>query len=449
MTRLEITPLPNAPQPSTVLNAFADEPWPVLLESARVDPLRGRYSFFSADPVRTWVVDDVQHGDDPFAEIRPLARELQRPSSSNDVPYTPGFIGLLSYELGHAWEKLPRVPRDEFTTPALAVGLYSWGICWDHQDNRCWLMRDRSLEHHEGDPRWKRLLGRIEETQAVTPESAVENANRSKIVKTPDAERQRFLTAVRRVTEYIEAGDIYQANLSRKIEYDFSGSPMELYSRIRTTNPAPFAAFFQPQPEWALISASPEQFLHVRGREVSTRPIKGTRPRWTAGDLDLLQAFDLQTSEKDRAENTMIVDLLRNDLSRVCQRGTVKVPRWCELETFSRVHHLVSEVTGTLREDADLWDLFAATFPGGSITGAPKIRAMEIISELEQSTRGCYCGSLFIAGLDGSLQSSILIRTLTWKAGRVQVPVGGGIVADSIPENEFAETVHKSAGLIV
>ncbi|TWT63796.1 aminodeoxychorismate synthase component I [Rubinisphaera italica] len=445
---LERVPLKLKLSPVEALTQLSDEPWPVLLESARFEKTRGRYSYLTADPVKTWKLDQAEFGSDPFAEIRLLSAQYSRPAEAGLPPFCSGFLGLLSYELGHAFEKLPTVPRDEFTTPAMAVGLYDWSLCWDHLTNETFLIRDHSLQSaskSDTESRWQRLLQKLKNGNASIEQFPTPSP---RTIEPTSAERERFLNSAQRVLEYIRAGDIYQANLSRKIEYEFDGSALDLYRQIRILNPAPFAAYFQPVDDFAVVSASPEQFLQVNNRQVCTRPIKGTRPRWAAGDLDLYQGLALQASEKDRAENTMIVDLLRNDISRVCKTGSVKVPRWCELETFAKVHHLVSEVTGELQDDADIWDLFAATFPGGSITGAPKIRAMQIISELEQSTRGAYCGSLFAADLSGSLQSSLLIRTLTWKPGQVQVPVGGGIVADSVPEIEFSETVHKSAGLI-
>ena len=439
--------------PSEVLRACREFSWPVLLESARYHPERGRYSYFSADPVKTWTLEKVEFGDDPFCEMRDVIQEFKTSRLPQLPPFQGGLIGLLGYELGHCWERLPEVPRDEFCTPALSVGLYDWLICWDHKLNKTWLLvhEDNSL-----------LVGRLglEQRLAQINSCLVADENEEQEPNLTQADHfgpnkvessfseQDYLEAVQKVIEYIRAGDIYQANLSRKLQYPYQGTSRQLYEAVRHSNPAPFAAYFEPSKEWAMISASPEQFLQVEHKHVVTRPIKGTRPRWKAKDTDLMQGLALQAAEKDRAENTMIVDLMRNDLSKVCKLGSVQVPRWCELESFERVHHLVSEVTGELNEDVDIWDLLAATFPGGSITGAPKIRAMEIISELEQTARGHYCGSLFAAGFDGSLQSSILIRTLVLKNGYAQCPVGGGIVADSIPENEYTETEHKAAGLL-
>jgi para-aminobenzoate synthetase component 1 len=265
---------------------------------------------------------------------------------------------------------------------------------------------------------------------------------------TSNFSRPGYEAAVRRAVEYVHAGDVFQVNISQRLLSALPEHPLELYGRLRERNPAPFAAYFD-LGEFQIVSASPERFLQVSPQgEVETRPIKGTRPRGpTRADDDALLA-DLTTNPKDRAENVMIVDLLRNDLGRVCEYGSVCVPRVCEVETFRFVHHLVSEVRGKLRQGLGPWDLLRAAFPGGSVTGAPKVRAMEIIAELEPSARGPYCGSLGYIGFDGATDTNILIRTFTAGHGWVQFPVGGGVVADSEPSREYEETLHKAAGLL-
>jgi para-aminobenzoate synthetase component 1 len=259
--------------------------------------------------------------------------------------------------------------------------------------------------------------------------------------------RETYLQAVQRVIEYIRAGDIYQANLSQRLMIPNDEPVIDVYLRLRERNAAPFAGFLQ-HADWAVLSASPERFLQVQDGVVTTRPIKGTRQRRSPPEADLFTQDELQVSAKDISENVMIVDLLRNDLSRVCRPGTVSVPQLCGVETYETVHHLVSEVRGELLEDRDAWDLLAATFPGGSITGCPKVRAMEIITELEQVARGPYCGTLFYVGFDGSMDSSILIRTMTSRLGWLHFPAGGGVVAQSDPASEYAETLHKAEGLL-
>jgi para-aminobenzoate synthetase component 1 len=262
--------------------------------------------------------------------------------------------------------------------------------------------------------------------------------------------RSEYLEAVARVREYILAGDIFQTNLSQRFEAPLTETPWDLYRRMRTRNAAPFAAFFE-TPEVTVISASPERFLRVdEGGYVETRPIKGTMPRGFGPEHDGLLGQALSESEKDRAENLMIVDLMRNDLSRVCTPGTVRVPELFTLEHYATVHHLVSTVVGELAPGHDAFDLLRAAFPGGSITGAPKVRAMEIIAELEPSQRSVYCGSLGYCSITGALDTSIAIRTVVAPAGRDRVyfSAGGGIVADSEPEQEYRETLHKARGMI-
>ncbi|MEX2287908.1 MAG: anthranilate synthase component I family protein, partial [Planctomycetaceae bacterium] len=264
---------------------------------------------------------------------------------------------------------------------------------------------------------------------------------------TSDFSHEGYLRAVERVIEYIVAGDIFQANLSQRLLHPLAETPLELYLRLRRCNPAPFAGYFS-DADWAVASASPERFVAVRDGEVETRPIKGTRGRRVAPEADLFSRDELRESAKDQSENVMIVDLLRNDLSRVCVPGTFRVPRLCAVESYETVQHLVSEIRARLSPGRDVWDVFAAAFPGGSITGAPKVRAMEIIAELEPTVRGPYCGSLFYVGFDGSADSSIIIRTFTCRHGWVQCPVGGGIVAESNPEAEYEETRVKAEGML-
>jgi para-aminobenzoate synthetase component 1 len=253
---------------------------------------------------------------------------------------------------------------------------------------------------------------------------------------------------VQRAIDYVHAGDCFQVNLSQRLLAPATLPPLALYARLRERNPAPFAGFFALDADTAVLSASPERFLRVRDGVVETWPIKGTRPRGVTPEEDAARRDELRTSAKDRAENVMIVDLMRNDLGRVCRYRSIETPVICRVETFRYVHHLVSEVRGRLREGLGLVDLLRAAFPGGSVTGAPKVRAMEIIAELEPTSRGPYCGSLGYLGFDGAMDSNLLIRTLTQARGWLQFPVGGGIIADSTPAGEYDETLHKAAGLL-
>jgi para-aminobenzoate synthetase component 1 len=365
--------------------------------------------------------------------IDPIARIPDLP------PFQGGLAGLFGYGLCHTLERIPRPRLDEFHSPDLAVGLYDWVVSFDHRQGRAWHVQAR------GDyPR----LGLDAFSHGIDSPCTSGFALPGFPGVTSTFDCSGFESAVRRVIEYIRSGDVYQVNLSQRLLAPFTGSPLELYGKLRERNPAPFAAYFD-LGDFAIASASPERFLKLTSTgEVETRPIKGTRPRGDTPKKDEANRQALLASAKDRAENVMIVDLLRNDLGRVCEYGSVHVSKLCELESFRTVHHLVSEVVGKMHPGMTAFDLLRAAFPGGSVTGAPKVRAMEIIAELEPTARGPYCGSLGYIGFDGSMDTNILIRTFTLGRGWAQFPVGGGIVADSDPAAEYEETLHKAAGLL-
>jgi para-aminobenzoate synthetase component 1 len=379
-------------------------------------------------------------------------------------PFQGGAAGVLSYDLSRQLESIPPPAIDEFAVPSLSVGLYDVVIAWDHVEDRAWLI-SQGFPETEPAARRRRAEARLREVKAwlagphqaradwgdrpgwALPASALAPQFPIAAIEglSSNFSREAYLAAVQRVIDYIREGDAFQVNLAQRLVYPAHDSPVELYLRLRTRNPAPFAAFFD-LGEFQVVSASPERFVQVRQREVETRPIKGTRPVIASGEQDT--GRELLASEKDRAENVMIVDLLRNDLSRVCRPESVRVTQLCGLETYRYVHHLVSAIRGRLRDDSGPIDLVRAAFPGGSITGAPKCRAMEIIAELEPTARGAYCGSLAYFGFDGAMDSSILIRTITAGRGWWQLPVGGGIVAQSVPAQEYLETWHKAEGML-
>ena len=279
----------------------------------------------------------------------------------------------------------------------------------------------------------------------AVPQGASRGAGRRRaVLKTGKA---AYLEAIGQALEYIAAGDIYQVNLSHRIECPFDGDPLDLFAALCRRNPAPFAAFIDTG-DFQLVSASPERFVSLRGGRVRTGPIKGTRPRGATPEQDERLARDLLASAKDRAENVMIADLVRNDLGRVCDTGSVRVASLCALESFATVHHLVTTIAGRLRKDADRIDLLRALFPGGSMTGAPKVRAMEIIDELEGEERGVYSGGIGYLSLDGGMDFNIVIRTILCASGLAHMRVGGAIVADSDPETEHRETLHKARALL-
>ena len=459
----ELTPVPDA---MAALSAMADQPGLLLLNSILHREPVGRYSFLTADPFACFEISRTRYGGDSLAGIRKAMARYAVETLPDLPPFQGGAAGLLGYELGQTWEQWPRTGADEFEFPDMAVGLYDWVLAWDHTAERAWIVshgfpetdaarrknraarrmafiRDRLKNALSGFAELPMFGGLADRAPIGVPQWPVPG----KEGLTSDFSRDDYLHAVERTIGYIHAGDIFQANLSQRLLAPLRGHPLKLFQRLRNCNPAPFAAYFQ-HDDWALVSASPERFLSVDDRIVATRPIKGTRQRHSGPEADLLTRDELRESIKDRAENVMIVDLLRNDLSRVCVPGSIEVPQLCAVETYETVQHLVSEIRGTLRVDCDVCDLLAAVFPGGSITGAPKIRAMEIIAELEPTVRGPYCGSLFYSGFDGRFDSSILIRTFLCRRGWIQCPVGGGIVAQSDPSDEYAETLHKAEGML-
>jgi para-aminobenzoate synthetase component 1 len=453
--------LPVVPNVFDALQAMSDLPGVLLLESAKLDET-GRFSFLMADPVEWFEIDSIAYGDDPFKEIRARFTNYNVPTVDGLPPFQGGAAGLLSYELSGAWERLPTSPYDEFEMPLLAVGIYDRVLAWDHVEDRAWILAHDVPESSttvspteriaEFQQRLQRRPGGAPRQGKPTSRAPLSSLAEQFSAPGPDGltsdfTKPGYLRAVQQVIDYIYAGDIFQANLSQRLLFPRQESSLELYQKLRTRNSAPFAAYFA-HDDWRIISASPERFLRVNDGTVETRPVKGTRQRRSIPEADLFTRDELRESEKDRAENVMIVDLLRNDLSRVCEAGSIRVPKLCSVEMYETVQHLVSVVEGQLRSDMDVWDLLAATFPGGSITGAPKVRAMQVIAELEPTVRGPYCGSLFYAGFDGQLDSSILIRTFTQRRGWLQCSVGGGIVAQSDPRDEYEETLHKAEGML-
>lgn len=461
-----VVELSAVPDVSCALAAVAGWPGVVLFDSALRHESLGRYSFLTADPFHFELVHDVDpQAPSPLENLRERLARFPTPTVPGLPPFQGGVAGMLSYDLGRAWEKIPAPRQDEFQLPVLAAGIYDWALAWDHALDRAWLV-SHGYPEVSSQARSDRAAQRLAQVRARLDRSppGTRPLQRSAIRKpqftiTPawpvtdcpglvsNFSRAEYLQTVARAIEYIRAGDIFQVNLSQRLLYPLSESPLELYRRLRSRNPAPFAGYFA-HDDWVIASASPERFVRVAENEVETRPIKGTRRRRPRPEADLYTRDELRESEKDHAENVMIVDLLRNDLSRICQPGTVRVPALCQVESYETVQHLVSVVRGTLRPGATVWELLPAVFPGGSITGAPKVRAMQIISELEPTARGTYCGSLFYVGFDGQADSNILIRSFTIRHGWIQCPVGGGVVAQSSPADEYAETMHKAEGML-
>ena len=479
----ELIPVPDPVECGACLRGL---PYLLFLDSAR-DPGRlGRYSFLSADPALVVhgkgshaSVLDTRTGAETPLNTHALAgvRELLAPHLTQPIPALPPFqggaAGYLAYDWGAVLERLPSPRYDDLAIPDVIFPIYDWVIAWDHLEHHAWLISTGLPETgtekvQRCEIRFRDILAKLGSYSLSTevlsplppkpaPPHPLEPAPSYPVSDTAlpahldlrsSFTHRGYLDALTRVREYIVAGDIFQANLSQRFEAPLTESPWALYLRLRSINPAPFAAFLD-FGAVTVMSASPERFLSLdTARQIEARPIKGTRPRGVYPAHDAALGRALQESIKDRAENLMIVDLMRNDLSRVSLPGSVRVPELFALERYATVHHLVSTVTGTLEPGRDAIDLLCATFPGGSITGAPKVRAMEIIAELEPSRRGVYCGSIGYISVTGVMDTSIVIRTYQAVHGRVYFSAGGGIVADSDPEQEYRETFDKARALI-
>lgn len=444
-----LTELPYRADSAVLFEAVADRPWAVFLDSGLHYPGQARYDIISAEPhVRLITRGNLTevHGEaselsraDPFDLLR--AQLAMDPALRGELPFTGGAIGYFGYDLARRCEKLPVRARDIERIPDMAVSLYDWAVVVDHSEQRTWLAGQG--RDPDTDRKWDALVRLF----STAPVERRRTAFRVTTPVTSNFTPKGYGHAFDRVLDYIRAGDCYQVNLAQRFTAHAQGDPWLAYQRLRRINPAPYSAYLS-TPYAQILSASPERFLRVSGGEVETKPIKGTRPRAGHDRLDAERIAELLASDKDRAENLMIVDLLRNDLSKNCATGSVKVPRLFEVESFATVHHLVSTVTGRLAPGRDAIDLLRGAFPGGSITGAPKTRAMQIIEELEPHRRGVYCGAIGYVGYDGGMDSNIAIRTLVHSRGTVRFWAGGGIVADSQREAEYQETFDKAAALL-
>ena len=444
-----LTEIRYCPESVSLFESIADLPWAVFLDSGLHHPGQSRYDILAAQPYIRLVTrgnlteihtDGVELSrEDPFALVRHYvnAGENQR----GPVPFCGGAIGYFGYDLGRRIEKLPALARDAESIPEMAIGIYDWALVVDHGERRSWLVGQG--RDPETDLKWDELVTRFNEPAAERrrPHFRITSEITSNLT------REAYASAFGCIKKYILEGDCYQVNLAQRFSAQAAGDPWLAYQALRIINPAPFSAYLS-TPYAQVLSASPERFLRVENGRVEAKPIKGTRPRAGHARLDAELAEALRTSEKDRAENVMIVDLLRNDLSKNCRPGTVKVPRLFDVESFATVHHLVSTVTGEIAPGHDAIDVLRGAFPGGSITGAPKLRAMEIIEELEPHRRGVYCGAIGYLGFDGNMDLNIAIRTLVMSRGEIRFWAGGGIVADSRLEDEYQETFDKAAAML-
>ena len=453
---------------------IAHQPWAMFLDSGQmINPATGkpgsqygRYDILVADPIITFSTHDAlttihAHGqthtssEDPFQLIKNALAPYQVASldTPRDFPFSGGAVGYFGYDLARRLEKLDSITQDDKAIAQMQVGIYDWAIVIDHRNKTAHLVSHgfdaKTREHWSG---LCALFDTPNETHAVM---AIEFEITSAV--TSNMNKKAYQTAFNVIQRYIHAGDCYQVNLAQRFSAKARGNGWVAYRKLREVSPAPFMAYMN-LGHLQVISGSPERFLQVVDGHVETRPIKGTRPRADDVALDQQYAKDLQSSLKDKAENLMIVDLLRNDISKNCEIGSVKADKLFQLQSFANVHHLVSIVTGVLQQGRTAIDLLRGCFPGGSITGAPKLRAMQIIEELEPSRRGVYCGVIGYIGFDGNMDTNIAIRTAVYVTaegvaesaieGEISFYAGGGIVADSDLEKEYSETLDKASGML-
>jgi len=422
-----------------------------LLESTRVSS-EGRYSFLGARPLLSFTAKDgecrVQGERQPGHPLEVLRSLLQRWRGVR-LPGMPlfcgGAVGFFAYEASHAFETLPRHPRDELRVPDLAFSFVDTFLAVDHLTGS--LLVVATGEDYDDCTRRAEALEALARQAVPTAPPAAPGLEVPTLTPRSNFTLEHYLRAVERVQEYILAGDTYQVNLYQRLEVEYAGEALALYETLSATNPVHFASYLEGD-GFHVISASPERLVRVEDGRATTRPIAGTRRKGTAEE-NARFAQELRTSEKEQAEHAMLVDLERNDLGRVCAYGTVEVTRLMEIIEYAHVIHIESEVAGTLAPGMDLLQVVGAVFPGGTITGVPKIRTMQIITELEPHARGLYTGSIGYLSFAGGMDLNIVIRTIVLKDGRAYVQVGGGVVHDSEPRQEYKETLHKARSQLI
>ncbi|MDO6559955.1 aminodeoxychorismate synthase component I [Paraglaciecola chathamensis] len=462
---LTITPLTTTKNPSMshLFQHFSKQDWAILLDSADSTHIDGRYDMMVANPIATLVTkgnstqicyplqpqnNDLSHSD-PMSLVQTVLEQClgkhtdleQTPSgNSSSLPFKAGAMGYFGYDLGRRFEDLPQQAMDPYLAPDMAVGIYHWAVIKDNHTQQFYLCHFpiAQTDNAPTAAELNALLEDSDENDTGLAETFTLNGQWQS-----NMEQSQYVKKIDTINAYLHSGDCYQVNLAQRFDAPYTGDEFQAYLRLRRANKAPFSAFIR-VPEAVIISISPERFLSVdRQGKVQTKPIKGTRPRSSDKALDQQNIQALQQSSKDQAENLMIVDLLRNDLSKSCEPHSVDVPALFEIESFAAVHHLVSTVTGQLAEEHTPLSLLRGAFPGGSITGAPKIRAMQIIEELEPHRRNIYCGSIGYLGIDGDMDTSICIRTLLLEDSHLYCWAGGGIVLDSLPLDEYQESLDK------
>jgi len=439
---------------------LSEQDWSMFLESASLDHIDSNWSIYTSDPIATLtqnndkvcfndftVNETIEMGNDPLKAQSDIRQNLFHAETQSDFPFTGGVIAAYHYEMGELFESLKKTQQSEgLDLKPFHCGFYDWAILYNVKSNQHFLVQHRCKNQElELDILWvtryQWLVDLINHQNRTLPAFHLSQAWQS------DYTESEYHKAFAAIQNYILSGDCYQVNLAQRFQAQYEGDEYQAYQALLLENKAPFAAFIR-LPEQVIISVSPERLLLSTNNQVQSKPIKGTMPRSTNMKKDLLNKSILLNSEKDQSENLMIVDLLRNDIGRVCKAGSVSVPRLFDIESFPAVHHLVSTVTGSLSSQYNSEDLLRACFPGGSITGAPKIRSMEIICELEKYQREIYCGSIAYINGNGDMDSSITIRTLVCKDQKIYCWAGGGIVADSKVESEYQECFDKVSKIL-
>lgn len=430
----------------SLFSRIEQQPWAMLLRSASETHIDSRFDVLVANPIatleiiagETQIKTDTQKfvsQDDPFSLLDELQQQLLpnlELGAEWDLPFVGGALGYFSYDLGRRVESMPELATKDLQTPDMAVGLYEWALVVDHKLEKACVVGQNTEQAWQ----WlnSQSLDDVEDFKLIGDwQSNMTQAS--------------YASRFDRVQEYLLSGDCYQINLAQRFNASYQGSEWQAYTKLEAANQAPFSAFIR-MPNSAIISVSPERFLELKDNVIETKPIKGTRPRSQNTELDQANAHDLQTAEKDQAENLMIVDLLRNDIGRVASPGSVHVPKLFDIESFPAVHHLVSTIRADLDTQYSAADLLRACFPGGSITGAPKVRAMQIIEELEPHRRSAYCGSIGYISRHGRMDTSITIRTLVAEDNKLYAWAGGGVVADSDCAAEYQETLDKLSKIL-
>ncbi|MEF1291155.1 aminodeoxychorismate synthase component 1 [Vibrio sp. M260118] len=442
---LEIKSIPYQPDLATQhFSSIQNQSWSMLLRSPSRTHVDSRFDVLVSQPIATITTlgetsyvcrrgNKETSNQNPFDLLNRLQAELlPNIDYSGELPFVGGALGYFAYDLGRHVERIPTIACDDLKTPDMAIGLYDWALVVDHQQ------QSAVVVGVDVEQKWLWLCS--QQVQNST-EFSLTSDWQSNMTK------QSYGEKFAQVQEYLRSGDCYQINLAQRFSASYQGSEWDAYQKLEQVNQGPFSAFIRTD-LGAILSVSPERFLQLKENKIETKPIKGTRPRSSDPHTDTQAAHDLANAEKDQAENLMIVDLLRNDIGRVAKPGTVHVPKLFDIESFPAVHHLVSTVCAELNAQHNATDLLKASFPGGSITGAPKVRAMEIIEELEPHRRSAYCGSIGYISRHGNMDTSITIRTLVAEQGKINVWAGGGLVADSQCDAEYQETLDKLSRIL-